>query len=192
MTGKTIGYIRVSTVDQNPERQLEGISLDKKFTDYASGATTKRPQLKAMMDYAREDDHIFVHSMDRLARNVKDLRQIIDDLVIRRVKVQFVKENLIFTGDKSPMSDLLLSIMGAVAEFEHSLIKERQQEGVTIAKKAGKYKGATRKLGPSHLERIKNELKTRKTKTKIAQDLGVSRETFYKYINDNNLWEENE
>lgn len=84
--GKRIGYIRVSTIDQNPERQLEGISIDKKFTDYASGTTIKRPQLEMMFEYAREDDLIIVHSMDRLARNVKDLRNIIDSLVEKELR----------------------------------------------------------------------------------------------------------
>src|ERR1700676_82040 len=116
--GKRIGYIRVSTVDQNPERQLEGIELDKKFIDYSSGSTIKRPQFELMLEYAREDDIIIVHSMDRLARNVKDLRKTIDDLIVRGIKIKFMKENLIFTGKDSPMANLMLMIIGSIAEFE--------------------------------------------------------------------------
>ena len=183
MTGKKIGYVRVSTIDQNPERQLEGLELDKRFIDYASGTTANRPQLKLMIEYVRDDDIVIVHSMDRLARNVKDLRKIIDMLVEQGVSVRFLKENLTFNGDDSPMSNLLLMLLGAVAEFEHSLIMERQREGVEIAKKAGKYKGRAKCMDAEKIESLRQQLQTRKTKTDIAKDLGVSRFTLYRYIN---------
>lgn len=128
MKGKRIGYIRVSTVDQNPERQLEGIQLDKKFIDYASGTTLNRPQFSLMLDYIREDDIVIVHSMDRLARNARHLREIVDKLTSQGIEVQFVKENLTFNGKDSPISNLLLMMMGAVAEFEHAILKERQEK----------------------------------------------------------------
>lgn len=183
MTGKLIGYIRVSTSDQNPERQLEGMKLDKRFIDYASGKTTQRPQLEAMIDYIREDDQLYVHSMDRLARNVKDLRNLIDILITKGVSVHFVKENLSFTTERSPMNDLLLMVMGAIAEFELSMIRERQSEGIRIAKLAGKYKGRKRKLYSDGVEKI-NELlnTTRKSKSNIAKEMGISRSTLYKYL----------
>lgn len=180
--GKRIGYIRVSTIDQNPERQLEGIDLDKKFIDYASGNTIKRPQFEMMMEYAREDDLIIVHSMDRLARNVKDLRKTIDNLVEKGIQIQFMKENLIFTGKDSPMANLMLMLIGSIAEFELSLIRERQLEGIAIAKKAGKFKGSKKKLNTDKLEILKQKLQTRDSKSKIAKDLGVSRFTLYRYI----------
>ena len=138
---KRVGYIRVSTLDQNTERQLDGQELDKVFTDKASGKDTKRPQLQAALDYLREGDSLVVHSMDRLARNLDDLRRIVLGLTSKGVLVEFVKERLTFTGEDSAMSQLLLSVMGAFAEFERSLIRERQREGIALAKKAGVYKG---------------------------------------------------
>src|ERR1700721_843936 len=134
--GKRIGYIRVSSVDQNTERQLDGVQLDKTFTDKASGKDTKRPQLQAALDYLRDGDVLVVHSMDRLARNLDDLRKIVLGLTERGVVVEFVKEHLTFTREDNAMSKLLLSVMGAFAEFERSLISERQREGIALAKKA--------------------------------------------------------
>jgi DNA invertase Pin-like site-specific DNA recombinase len=180
--GKRIGYIRVSTVDQNPERQLEGIELDKKFIEYASGTTLKRPKLEELLNYVRDDDIVIVHSMDRLARNVKDLRQLIDDFLLRNIQVQFIKENLIFTAEKSPISNLILTIMGAIAEFEHSILKERQAEGILIAKKKGKYTGRKKCMNNEKIEMLKNEMNTRKSKLQIASELGISRASLYKYL----------
>ena len=134
MTGKRIGYIRVSTVDQNPERQLEGIQLDKKFIEYASGTTIKRPQLQAMLDYIRDDDIVYVHAMDRMARNTRDLLKLVDIIVSKRATLHIVQQNLVFDGNQSAMSNLMLMIMGAIAEFEHALIKERQMEGIRRTK----------------------------------------------------------
>lgn len=185
MSGKRIGYVRVSTVDQNPERQLEGIELDKKFIDYASGSTINRPQLEALLQYAREDDLVIVHSMDRLARNVKDLRRIIDALIEKGIGVHFMKENLNFTDKESPMANLMLMIIGSIAEFELSLIQERQREGIAIAKKQGKFKGKKKKLDAEKLKLLKERLKTRDTKKKIAEDLGISRFTLYRYLDSN-------
>lgn len=182
MTGKRIGYIRVSTTDQNPDRQLENIQLDKKFIDYASAKSTNRPQLKAMLDFVREDDIIIVHSMDRLARNLKDLKELVDSLVSKKVQVHFLKENLQFTGENSATSNLVLHLMGAFAEFEYAFIRERQREGIEIAKKKGKFRGTTKKLNAEKIEILKNDLKTRKSKTQIASDLGISRFTLYRYI----------
>jgi DNA invertase Pin-like site-specific DNA recombinase len=143
-----VGYIRVSSVDQNTDRQLEGQELDKVFTDKASGKDTKRPQLQAALDYIREGDVLVVHSMDRLARNLDDLRRMVLDLTGKGVHVQFIKDSLTFTGEDSPMSNLLLSLLGAVAEFERSMIRERR-EGIALAKKAGVYKGRKRSLTQS-------------------------------------------
>lgn len=184
MIGKRIGYIRVSTVDQNPDRQLEGIELHKKFIEYASGTNIKRPQLESMLEYAREDDIIIVHSMDRLARNVKDLRSIIDHLISRSIQIQFIKENLIFKNGECSISNLLLNILGAVAEFEHSIITERRNEGIAIAKKQGKYKGRKKIFDKNKMEQLKLEMQTRKTKSEIALNLGVSRFTLYKALKE--------
>ncbi|WP_346773669.1 recombinase family protein, partial [Klebsiella pneumoniae] len=115
MTGQRIGYIRVSTFDQNPERQLEGVKVDRAFSDKASGKDVKRPQLEALISFARTGDTVVVHSMDRLARNLDDLRRIVQTLTQRGVHIEFVKEHLSFTGEDSPMANLMLSVMGAFA-----------------------------------------------------------------------------
>ena len=184
MTGKHIGYIRVSTIDQNPERQLESIQLDKKFVDYASASTTKRPELQLMLEFVREDDIVIVHSMDRLARSVRDLRKIVDDLIARKVKVEFVKERLIFDGNDNAMSNLLLSVMGALAEFELSFIRERQREGIEAAKRKGVYKGRKRKLSSERVEVLRQHLGKTKSKSQLARDLGISHATLYRYIDE--------
>src|SRR5690242_19077173 len=139
MAGQRIGYIRVSTLDQQVERQLDGIALDQTFTDTASGKDINRPQLDQMLRFARRGDTIVVHSMDRLARNLDDLRRIVHTLTGKGVRIAFVKEQLTFTGEDSPMASLLLSVMGAFAEFERALIHERQREGIALAKQRGAY-----------------------------------------------------
>ncbi len=182
MTGKRIGYIRVSTFDQNPDRQLADIQLDKKFTEYASGKNTHRPQLEAMLDYIREDDELFVHSIDRLARSVKDLCYLVDLLTSKNIKVHFVKQNLTFNGKDSPYSKFQLHILSSVGELERAIILERQREGIEIAKKKGKYKGGHVKMTPEKLEILKNELQTRKPKSQIAREMKISRRTLYRYF----------
>src|SRR3984885_10031061 len=156
---KRVGYIRVSSVDQNTERQLEGQDLDKVFTDKASGKDTNRPQLQAALDYIREGDVLVVHSMDRLARNLDDLRRMVLDLTGKGVHVQFIKENLTFTGEESPMSNLLLSLLGAVAEFERSMIRERQREGIELAKKRGVYRGRKPSLTAVQIAEIRKRVR---------------------------------
>ena len=120
MTGKKIGYIRVSALDQNHERQLQELPLDKCFIDKASGKDTNRPQLDAMLDSVRDGDIVYVHSMDRLARDLDDLRQLVQRLTDQKIKIEFIKESLTFKGEDAPMSKLLLSVMGAFAEFERA------------------------------------------------------------------------
>ena len=107
MAGQRIGYVRVSTFEQNTDRQLDGIQLDETFTDKASGKDTARPQLDALLKFARRGDTVLIHSMDRLARNLDDLRRIVGDLTRRGVQIQFVKESLTFTGEDSPMANLM-------------------------------------------------------------------------------------
>ena len=124
MNGQRGGYIRVSTLDQHTERQLDGIAVDKTFTDKASGKDTKRPQLELLMSFVRSGDTVIVHSMDRLARNLDDLRRIVQTLIGKGVRIEFVKEHLTFTGEDSPMAKLMLSVMGAIHEFDRALIKE--------------------------------------------------------------------
>lgn len=182
MTGQRIGYKRVSTLDQNTARQLDGVPLDKSFEDKASGKDTHRPQLQAALSYCREGDTLVVHSMDRLARSLVDLRAMVKELTARGVAVEFVKENLRFTGDDSPMAILLLSLLGAVAEFERALILERQREGIAIAKAAGKYKGRRRSLSQVQQEELRQRAASGERKTVLARCFGISRETLYSYL----------
>lgn len=185
--GKMIGYIRVSSFEQNHERQLEGIKLDKVFIDKLSGKDINRPALDEMLSYVRDGDTVIVHSMDRLARNLDDLRKLVFKLNGCQVKIQFIKENLIFTGEDSPMSNLLLSVMGAFAEFERALIRERQLEGIALAKKRGVYKGRKKTLDSHQIKSLIDELGKGKTKSLIAKELGISRETLYQYLRAENI-----
>src|ERR671915_1087996 len=112
MSGQYIGYIRVSTLDQHTARQLDGIEVDKTFTDKASGKDTKRPQLELLMSFVRSGDTVIVHSMDRLARNLDDLRRIVQTLTGKGVCIEFIQEHLTFRGEDSPMANLMLSVPG--------------------------------------------------------------------------------
>ena len=182
MAGQRIGYIRVSTLDQNTQRQLEGVQLDRLYTDKASGKDVKRPQLVELVKFIREGDTLVVHSMDRLARNLDDLRALVQKLTAKGVRIEFVKENLSFTGEDSPMANLLLSVMGAIAEFERELIKERQREGIALAKKRGVYHGRKRTLTPAQAAALLQRIMAGESKTKLAKELGVSRNTVYMYL----------
>jgi DNA invertase Pin-like site-specific DNA recombinase len=180
--GKIIGYIRVSSFEQNLDRQLEGLELDKIFTDKASGKDTKRPQLEALLHYVRDGDIVIAHSMDRLARNLDDLRRLVSGLTARRITVRFIKEHLDFTGEDSPMANLLLSVMGAFAEFERALIRERQLEGIALAKKRGVYKGRKKSLTPPQAQSARQRVAKGEKKSAVARDFSISRETLYQYL----------
>jgi len=182
MHGQRIGYIRVSTLDQNPDRQLEGVQVSKVFIDKASGKDTQRPQLEALLSYVREGDTLVVHSMDRLARNLDDLRRMVQQLTGRGVRIEFVKESLAFTGEDSPMANLLLSVMGAFAEFERALIRERQREGISLAKQHGVYRGRKKALSDSRLEELRRRVEAREPKAALAREFGISRATLYEYL----------
>ena len=177
-----VGYTRVSTIDQNLDRQLDGIAVDKVFADKVSGKNTQRPKLEELLDYVREGDTVVVHSMDRLARNLDDLRQLVRTLTSRGVRVEFVKENLTFTGDDSPLATLLLSIMGSFAEFERALIRERQMEGIAAAKKRGVYTGRKNALTDEQVVDIRQRIAAGETKASLAREYGVSRETLYQHL----------
>jgi len=180
--GQRVGYVRVSSLDQNTARQLEGVALDRVFEEKLSGKDMARPQLEAMLAYLREGDTLFVHSMDRLARNLDDLRSLVATLTQRGVRVELIKENLSFSGEASPMAQLMLSVMGAFAEFERALIRERQREGIALAKAAGKYRGRKKSLSAQDVERAREQIAQGVSKASVAQDLGVSRETLYSYL----------
>jgi DNA invertase Pin-like site-specific DNA recombinase len=182
MKGQRIGYIRVSALDQNVDRQLDGMSLDKVFTDKASGRDVNRPQLEMMLTFIREGDTLIVHSMDRLARNLDDLRKLVQSLTKRGIRIEFLKESMTFTGEDSPMANLMLSVMGAFAEFERALIRERQREGIAIAKQRGAYRGRKKSLSDESVAELKQRAANGEQKATIARDLGISRETLYQYL----------
>jgi len=186
--GAEVGYKRVSSIDQNPQRQLEGIHLDKVFTDVASGKNTDRPELKRCLDYLREGDTFHLHSLDRLARNLADLQKIVHELTERGVSIVFHKENLHFNaggGAKpDPMTLLLFQVLGAFSELERNLIRERQAEGIAIAKRMGKYKGRKPKLTQEKAEELKRRAAAGERISDLARAFGVSRETVYVYLKD--------
>ena len=177
--GQKVGYIRVSSAGQNDARQLDGIQLDKTFTDKASGKDTQRPQLQALLEFVREGDTVLVHSMDRLARSLKDLEAIVTGLTGRGVAVLFVSQNMTFTGDDSPMNTLMLQMLGAVSQFERSLILERQREGIAIAKAKGVYTGRKPSLDAAGVAKLRELVAQGTFKAKIAKQLGISRTTLY-------------
>jgi len=182
MKGQSVGYIRVSTVDQNTGRQLEGINLDKVFTDKASGKDTERPQLKAAMDWVRAGDTLVVHSMDRLARNLEDMFRLVRELNTKGVSVVFVKENMNFSGTDDPRSVLMFGILGAFAQFERALIRERQREGIAIAKAKGIYKGRQPKLDAEQVTKLKHMVGMGIPKAEVARKFDIRRETLYQYL----------
>src|ERR671918_1339564 len=184
MLGQRIGYIRVSTLDQHVDRQLEGIELDKTFIDKASGKDTKRPQLELLMSFVRSGDTVIVHSMDRLARNLDDLRRIVQTLTGKGVRIEFVKEHLTFTGKDSPIANMMLSVMGAFAEFERALIKERQREGITQAKKRGAFKGRKKSLSQAEVAQLRHQITAGMSKAQVAREFGISRQTLYQYLKE--------
>jgi len=167
-----IGYVRVSSTDQNTDRQLDGIALDETFTDKVSGATTDRPELQAMLRHIRKGDSLHVHSIDRLARSLEDLLSLVKGLIAKGVAVRFHKEGLHFTGEASPMQELMLGLLGSVAQFERSLIRERQAEGIQKAKAAGVYKGRVKTVDDDAIRTAMAE--DGSSFRKVAKALGVS------------------
>jgi len=184
MTGQRVGYIRVSTFEQNTDRQLEGLTLDRCFTDRASGKDVKRPELAAMLAFVRDGDTVVVHSMDRLARNLDDLRSTVQALTRRGVSIEFVKERLTFTGEDSLMANLMLSVMGAFAEFERALLRERQREGIALAKQRGAYRGRKRSLSPEQAADLRQRAAAGEQKATLAREFGITRETVYQYLRE--------
>ncbi|WP_422139940.1 recombinase family protein [Endozoicomonas sp. ALC020] len=182
MKGQNVGYIRVSSIDQNTARQLEDVELDTCFEDHCSGKDTNRPQLKACLRHLRKGDHLHVHSIDRLARSLKDLQKLVEDLTNQGVTIQFHKENLTFTDGSNPMHTLMLQMMGAFAEFERSMIRERQREGIVSARKKGKQIGAMPKLTEKQVAELKDRVSAGEQKKALAHEYGISRQTLYNIV----------
>lgn len=185
---KKIGYIRVSTLDQSVEAQMQELQkhgVEKFFEDKVSGKSMERPQLHAIMEYAREKDIVYVCALDRMARNLLDLRKIIDHFLKKDVEIIFLRENLRFSpGQVDAMSMLMLNLLGSFAEFERSLIKERQKEGIALAKAAGKYTGRKPCLNPQQIEDIRFHVSYGAPVAKMARKFHVSRAAVYKYLKD--------
>jgi len=180
--GQRVGYVRVSTFEQNESRQLHGVKLDRTFLDKASGKDVKRPQLEALLSFVRDGDTVICHSMDRLGRNLDDLRKLVLGLTERGIQVEFTKEHLVFTGDDSPMANLLLSVMGAFAQFERELIRERQREGIEVAKRAGVYLGRRNSLSVEKGKELRSRIEKGEGKAALAREFGVDRTTVYRYV----------
>ncbi len=173
-----VGYIRVSTVDQNTERQLNGLELDKIFEDKCSGKDTNRPALEQLKEYVRDGDVIYIHDISRCSRNVADLLTLIKEFQSQGVAVKFVKENLLFDNDAAnPMNELMLTILGAIYQFERSMLLERQREGIAIAKAAGKYKG---RGVVKPLDKIKKAISEDMRCKDVMAEFDISKAYFYK------------
>ena len=169
-----IGYIRVSTIEQNTTRQLDGLTLDKVYTDTCSGKDTQRPALTELINYARSGDVVHVHDISRMARNLEDLLQLVKSFNEAGVTIKFLKEALSFTGEANPMQELMLSLLGSVYQFERSMLLERQREGIAKAKAEGKYKGRRKSVDrQSVLEKLSEGLSIRGT----AKKLGIAAST---------------
>lgn len=186
MKGQIVGYARVSSADQNLARQLEQLkseNTDKIFEDKASGATTKRPAFQQMMEYVREGDTIVVCSMDRLARNLTDLLNTTKELQAKGVSIRFLKESILLdaSGSDAAMTKLLMSMLGAVAEFERSMIRERQREGIELAKKRGVYKGR-KPTDVAVIEKAREKINLGIPLAKVARDAGLARSTLYRRL----------
>lgn len=182
MSGQHIGYVRVSSVDQNTDRQLDDVTLHRVFEDKASGKDTDRPALKECLDYIREGDTLHIHSMDRLARNLEDLRRIVRQLNEKGVVVHFHHPELIFSGEINPFAQLMMDMLGAVAEFERALISERQREGIAKAKQKGVYTGRKPSLTPEQAVDLLLRAQAGEKKTALAEAFGISRESVYTYL----------
>lgn len=183
MTGQHVGYIRTSATDQNFARQLDGINLDRIFEEQASAKDTNRPVLKECLAYVRTGDFLHVHSIDRLCRNLGDLLSIVKSMANKGVCIKFHKENLSFgCGESDAISKLMLSIVGAVASFERDMIKERQREGIAIAKRQGKHLGRKSILDDNQTTQLMARISAGEDKSALAREYGVSRATLYNVI----------
>lgn len=177
--GQVVGYVRVSSADQRTDRQDLG-DVDRVFTDHASGSNRDRPGLTEMLGYVREGDQVKVWSMDRLARSLQDLDSLVSTLTSQGVTVEFMKERLCFApGTTDPYAQFQMHVLGAVAQLERSIIRERQRDGIEKAKARGVYKGRPRVLSPAQVEEGRSLIGTGVPKAVVARSFGVSRQTLY-------------
>jgi len=174
-------YKRVSTIDQNLDRQLHNVTFDREYVEKVSGKDLNRPQLSALLSNLRQDDSVHVHEMSRLARNTKDLLEIVEQIVSAGASIRFQKENLEFkSGKKNPFQSLMLSMLSAIAQFERDLLLDRRREGIAIAKSKGKYKGRVSRFSDSDLTQIQKDFQSTSNKAEIARKWNISRQYLYK------------
>jgi len=188
MTGQIIGYVRVSSSDQNPARQVEQLGeCFKIYTDVQSGkSTSNRPELQEMIEYVRKGDVVKVQSMDRLGRDTLDLYAILDQLTTKGVTVMLLSEGITVSKDKTnPTQQLMLGLLASIADFERAKIRERQAQGIAIAKAQGKYK-QQHKLTEDDMEQVRVLLELGHSKTSIADQFQVSRQTIYNALSRSN------
>lgn len=182
-----IAYVRVSTIEQNESRQKEGLkayNIDKWFEEKVSAKDTNRPELKAMLEFARDGDTIYVWDFSRLARSTKDLLELVELMQNKGIHLKSIKENL---DTSTPTGKLMLTMIGAINEFERANLLERQREGIAIAKEEGKYKGRKAKEVDNKFKELYNKYLNRElNKTQLAKELGISRPTLDKLIKEYN------
>ena len=185
--GQKVGYIRVSTIEQNTESQkavLENLGMDKVFEEKLSGKNTDRPQLQAMLDYVREGDTVYVKDLSRLARNTKDLLDIVEYLDKKGVGLFSIKENI---DTSTNFGKLMITFLAAIYEFERANLLERQRDGIVVAKKLGKYKGRKKVPKPDNFREIYKKWLNREIKSNVAiRELNISEYAFYKFVKEEN------
>lgn len=185
ISGQKVGYARVSTGEQNLDRQVAQLKAEKVFTyftDKRSGGSRERPGLDEAMRYVRAGDQLVFTSMDRCARSLIDLYSIVEELVQRGVSVKFIKEGQTYSKESTPVAKLMLGLLGAVAEFERSIIRERQAEGIARAKARGVYKGRAKVLSEDQVAQAKQWVELGVPKAEVARRLGIGRTTVYNYL----------
>jgi len=178
--GEVLCYKRVSSLDQNLDRQLPDLRCDREFMEKVSGKDMNRPALQRLLDHVRDGDAVHVHELSRLGRSVKDLLEIVETIVSKGATITFHKENLQFgDGKKNPYSKFMLHMLSSMAEFVRDLILQRQREGIAIAKTKGLYKGRQSRFTEEDLERIREEFKQAQDKSKLAKRWRISRSYLY-------------
>lgn len=185
--GQKVGYIRVSSIEQNTESQkslLGNVGMDKVFEEKLSGKNTARPQLQMMLDYVREGDTVYVKDLSRLARNTKDLLDIVEYLNNKGVGLFSIKENI---DTSTNFGKLMLTFLGAIYEFERVNLLERQRDGIAVAKKQGKYKGRKKVPKPANFKEVYQKWINRQiTSISAIRELNISEYAFYKFVREEN------
>lgn len=179
-----IAYVRVSSIDQNEARQVEALQnrgIDKWFTEKVSAKDTNRPQLKALLDFAREGDTIFIHDFSRLARSTSDLLRLVELMTAKGIHLVSNKENI---DTSTPTGKLMLTMIGAINEFERANLLERQREGIQIAKREGKFKGRKATDIPDFSKHYERYMRRDITKVQLAKELQITRPTLDKLIKE--------